>query len=519
MYEWAAPILGGAVIAALMVLLPLVAYSKYSGLPLLRAPKRFVGAVKSWTLSKSLNRFKFPRNINANVIIHKLKTLASIVRNGSSRLAKSLAPDGIISSTKSAARAARSKFREGLSVIRLSESINRTKLRGRAGAGKLSQLLDGLNLPRVNYTPNGIGREFPTKPDMETLNCRVRLGSHEDNARASDIFIVELCGSIRAPQAMHEVTLTVSITDVTDGTTQTKPVRVRTKQWQIADSPVFCHDADLGALHNETTTLADWTAVAQLSCSQLLLPRKGRRNLQFTVAILSRQTRETLACAECACVYHSTDTGYIDLADNIQRTNTLAVGLAFAVSAADHKLYDCEVDFIKSWVMSNLDASRASAKAERKLEKALDKTVAFFRTGGQFDACRVCTEIAQIAPLAIRYDILEFCLGVARANGHVTSEELALLRNLAVWLELDPDRFRAMLEKTLPVNMHEVQDAETILGVAPNMSKEETRRLLNREYAKWNSRVTSSDPAVQSQADQVLALIADARREYVGLDT
>jgi len=118
-------------------------------------------------------------------------------------------------------------------------------------------------------------------------------------------------------------------------------------------------------------------------------------------------------------------------------------------------------------------------------------------------------------PLADRYDVLDLCLNVAKANGSVVAEELAALKNLASWLEVDADRFRAMMEKTLPVSMHQVKDAEVTLGVTSDMSERETLQRLNKEYCKWNSRVTSSDPQVQAQADQMLKLIAEARVEYI----
>ena len=106
-------------------------------------------------------------------------------------------------------------------------------------------------------------------------------------------------------------------------------------------------------------------------------------------------------------------------------------------------------------------------------------------------------------------------MNVAKANGSVVAEELAALKNLASWLEVDADRFRAMMEKTLPVSMHQIKDEEVILGVTSDMSEKETLQRLNKEYCKWNSRVTSSDPQVQAQADQMLKLIAEARAEYI----
>ncbi len=85
---------------------------------------------------------------------------------------------------------------------------------------------------------------------------------------------------------------------------------------------------------------------------------------------------------------------------------------------------------------------------------------------------------------------------------------------MADWLEVDADRFRIMMEKVLPVDMHEVRDVEAILGITSDMSKERVRKHLNKEYSKWNSRVTNVDPDIQTQADQMLKLIAEAKSQY-----
>ena len=70
------------------------------------------------------------------------------------------------------------------------------------------------------------------------------------------------------------------------------------------------------------------------------------------------------------------------------------------------------------------------------------------------------------------------------------------------------------MEKVLPVDMHEARDVETILGITADMSKERVRKHLNKEYSKWNSRVTNADPDIQTQADQMLKLIAETKSQY-----
>ena len=364
--------------------------------------------------------------------------------------------------------------------------------------------------------------EVSNQPEPGILNCRVQLASQQNGDSFPGAFVVEIAGPICAASDTDYATLQILIMDVTDGAHRARPVHARAKQWQIRDvssqngcPPVFCYRADLGQLPDRVTTLTEWTVVAHVDLDWLLFPRRGRRVLHFRTSVLSRQSGQELACAECRFVYENPTFGYIDLQENNERAKTLAVALALAVSAADNRLYDSEIELIKNWAKANIGPAQSHNTADRKLDQALDNAVGFFRNGNQLDAHKVCVELVEIAPPADRYDILELCLQVAGAKGSVTSEELALLKNLATWLEVGMDRFRAMMEKRVPVNMHQVRDVEVILGLTSDMSKEKTRQQLTREYGKWNSRVTNSDPEIQAQADQMLRLIAEARSQYV----
>ncbi len=374
--------------------------------------------------------------------------------------------------------------------------------------------------PKANPNPS---IESSPELDLTVLNCRVKLSKQQDEGLPSedgdsdfDAFDVEICGSIHAPQDVSSANLNISIVDVTEPRSQGEPVHALVKQWQMPDSSVFFYNANLGRLPHQVTTISDWTSIALLRLDWLSLPRKGKRELMFIISIFPADGGEQLAWARCYFAYHNRDFGYLDLQENDQRAKTLAVTLAFAVSAADKKLYDCEVELIKNWARENIDLSEASNKERRKLEKALNETIAFFRDGNQLNYYDICREIVEIAPLAVRYDILNLCLYVAQANSSVTQEELTVLKDLANWLEIDMDKFREMVEKVLPVDMHEALDVETILGVTSDMNKEKARQHLNKEYSKWSARVTSSDPEIQSQADQMLKLIAEARSQYVG---
>lgn len=357
----------------------------------------------------------------------------------------------------------------------------------------------------------------PSPVDIRILNCRVQLKKLKEDNRQCDALGVEICGSIHTATEGCQAALKVSILDVTDGLPLA--VQMQIKPTASVSGPAmtpFCHKSELGKLPHQVTILPDWTSVGQFSLEKLLFPRKGNRTLQIETSILASRSGQELAHARCTFVYDNATFGYMDLQENAERTKVLAVALAFAVGAADGNLYDCEIELIKNWARDNIldNPEQVSEEDARKLDKALGKTIAFFRAGNHLDASGICGEIVTIAPVAQRYDILELCLYVVRSSGSAAAEQLTLLKNLAGWLEVNPERFRTMMDKVLPIEMHQVKDMETVLGITSGMDKEEVRHHLNKEYSKWNARITNSDPGIQTQADQMLKLIAEARGQY-----
>jgi len=379
---------------------------------------------------------------------------------------------------------------------------------------RLLRLVKGYKFPVLRKPADCRDAKRLAAPEPEAFNCRVRLTSRRENESVFEVFCVEICGSIHSPGDMHDAVVRVLITDVTDGTSKAMPARSRIKRWRKQNSLTFCYESNLGKIPNADTIVSDWMTVAGLHLDWLALPRKGNRNLQFDTSLMSAQTGEELACAACTITYENPEFGYIDLQENTRQAKILAVALAFAVSAADSKLYNCEVELIKNWARSSINFSKASNKAKHKLDKALSKAIDFFHNGNQVDVYKICKEIVELAPVAVRYDILELCLKVSQVNGVATAEELGLLKNIASRLEVDMDRFREMMGKILPATMHKVKDLELMLGVSPNMDEKQTQRQLNKEYRKWNARVTNSNPQIRKQADDMLDFIAKARGEF-----
>jgi len=385
------------------------------------------------------------------------------------------------------------------------------------GSNKLRDYLERLNRSVVGDADSEPPADLRSSVDMGALNARVRIGREPDGDAWRSFIIIEICGTIQAPEDNIEVDLEVTVGDVTDKATAALPVLNRPNQGPIDGSAHFSHCTPMGRLCQQTTVLEDWTAVARVSPDWFVLPRQGSRRLQYHVTIHPRQSRDCLASVRCTGTFENVEPGYLDIENNMQRVKTLAVGLAFSVGAAHSELREAEIEVIHGWVRTNFISANASAKARADLQRALQKTAAFFRKGGRLNVEDICREIVSIAPLGGRLEMVDLCLRVVGAKGQVTTAELTLLKDLAEWLEIGMARLRGMVEKVLPVHMHQTQDAEMVLGVTDEMDREEMRRQLNREYAKWSSRVISSDPSIQKQADEMLTLIANARTQYVGV--
>lgn len=382
---------------------------------------------------------------------------------------------------------------------------------------RLGKTWDQVSKLAGSRSQSALPEELSRPIDLARLNCRARIGRQAEGDSFRSVILIDLCGTIQAPGDGHEVNLHIGIRDITDDETESLPVLNRPKHGPLNPASHFTFESDMGRLCRQTTLLEDWTGVAQISPEWFVLPRTGARRMQYTASVVSRQTGEPLASCNCVGIYENTETGYLDVEDNIQRAKTLAVGLAFSVGAANGKLLDPEVNVIYAWVKTNFGSTEASDDARLELERALQKTASFFRRGGTLNLRPICDEIVEIAPLIGRIDILDLCLRVAAAKGQVTAAELKILKDLSDWLQVERARLRTMVEKILPVEMHQGHDAEMILGVTAGMSQEEARVQLNREYAKWSSRVISTDPSIRRQADQMLKLLGQARTQYVGV--
>ena len=201
--------------------------------------------------------------------------------------------------------------------------------------------------------------------------------------------------------------------------------------------------------------------------------------------------------------------------EKVAQTRLWALPLAFAIAGVRRRPSRTQFRLVGEWILPDISWQALSWWTRYRFHRTLRSLSRTTKQIPHRRLRRLCANINRIAPMAQRYPIMALCLALCRTNKRLFREETDLLWRFSEWLELDPQRVRSMVEKTLPIHQHEISDLPSLIGLSSTLSVEAALRQLNREYAKWNARVTHADRSIQRQAAQMLDLIARERGRYV----
>ena len=350
----------------------------------------------------------------------------------------------------------------------------------------------------------------------EEFRCTVDIVDVESDEGPVAAFCIKIRGRVDVPTDMHDTDVQVLMADVTEDNAQA--ILCSVKQWQMEDSPAFCFITHNGRIRRQACTLSDWVQIATIRTDFLKFPRRGRRNLEFVASVISRENGAELACADCLTEYHNSEVGYVDAKESNQQSEALSLQLAQAVALKYGEMDKATEVILRKWAEKRTERISNRAQKEemnQRLMAAAQEAINAQDPQGKTDIDRLCQQLSANCAIMERYGAMKLCLEIAGARGQVNNEAAALLSRIADLLEIDRDKFRSMAQKLLPVSKNESSNVEFLLGIASDMNAEQVRQRLNDEYQKWNARVTHPDPAIQTQAEQMLQLIAEARNTYV----
>ena len=214
--------------------------------------------------------------------------------------------------------------------------------------------------------------------------------------------------------------------------------------------------------------------------------------------------------------------GYIDRFENRKIARKHIVELAVCMSAADGDLDKSEGKVIKDWIkrVANTQSDDEQEAYKKELNKTITRCVGLACNHKLFDQIAdIISNINAYAQDTEKYEAIELIVEVMTADGKADQSELELLDHVTTELGLDPDKVRGMRDRKL-VDVNEISvdkdDLGSLLGITDDMDKAAIRKKLNQEFQRWNGRQTHADPETRKRAVEMLELIAEARKRYIG---
>ncbi len=348
------------------------------------------------------------------------------------------------------------------------------------------------------------------------FRCRTESKMLEDFPLPIEILVFELrnlfiSGDGGAP------TLRVRLIDKTDQ--EDLPVLCAIDDLQAPNSLNFYSSQTLPSIPSGMVfSIDEFANVVSVPKEVLIFPRTGSRNIVATLEVVMHA--KVIQRANTNFRVQFSSLGYIDGKESRERAEEMGIYLAMHLAAADGHIDKKEAQIVREWITTLISAVEGTARVKRK--ERLNKIITDAYSKAQSsspDLDSIADEIEEFATMPVKYEIIELCMDVMKADGAADPNEVRELKRIANLIGLDEARYTALLDKRLAevgtiVVGSSSDSLGSMVGITPGMTKEEIRKHLNKEYRKWNARVSHDDEKIRIRAEQMMDYIAEARQKY-----
>jgi uncharacterized tellurite resistance protein B-like protein len=374
-----------------------------------------------------------------------------------------------------------------------------------------------------SITENSSGSKSSTTiAESASLKVRLLREPYHENGVTFSVLNVQTQGIITHISPIRpEFNLTMS--DITHGTKGNgKPILTVIDQYQDIDSTKLKMTLRLEQVVQPGSGASDWFTLAGIPIEALVFPERGQRRIKATLSVKDQVTGRLASSAETTwnC---DVQEGYLDEQTKESEAHAASLHLAMCIAGVDGKIDDDEVEVIKAWGSKSMNALEPDEQFERNqyLNQALQKATDELRRGNAHGLFENAAGILNNIDIPrYKYDAYELCLKVLKADGEAHPSEMANLTRLAKALLLDETKVRIMTDRnTINVKFTELggnESEDDILGITPEMSKEEIRKHLNKLFKKHSARIGHDDSNVADKSRMWLEKIGEARVRHLG---
>jgi hypothetical protein len=277
----------------------------------------------------------------------------------------------------------------------------------------------------------------------------------------------------------------------------------------------------------------NWVRIGAVAPSMLRAPVRGKRKLRALVRLVNSSNPPEIKNG-----FHAKDSqdriywtgsydfdfdqvepGWLDAQNATRECAAITVQIAIAFATIDGALDDKKGFLITDWMKRKVSLySGASAETWKSELNGAFKTAFNAASKNCLRYSDLTKVLLEKGTPSIRLECVDLLYSVVGADGRIGAQEMALARQIAVALEVDPDELKRISDSKLVgarTSVKSQSDLEALLGIDRSWNKDRIKKHLRDEFQKWNNRQTSlSDPEEQQNAAQMLGLIAEARKKY-----
>ena len=353
--------------------------------------------------------------------------------------------------------------------------------------------------------------------EYEKLKLKIKqtVLEYEDGTKGN-FFVLKIKGNLTVPSNDYAVKTTVEIFDTTDEVE--KIVYTNNEAYNAKGDGTFYVKGENTIPYDVSSF--DNIEVEQIHIDSLIFPRKGERKLVFKYTIVDGLTGKNIKVLFKAKTYYSNIDGYEDMQENKPAIEKLMIEMAFIMSNIDGTIDESERQIVANMGKRMIEEDypeEERAKNKKRLNEYISSAYKAAKDK-KLNAQTVLNAVNKICTIDVKYLMFDTCLDVAAADGVADKDELELVYYMALKLDLDKDECKKMIEKKLPITMHNEDDLEHTfaknIGITSGMSSLEIGAILRKEFKKWNQRVANADPVKREQAELMLHKIAELRKKY-----
>jgi len=324
------------------------------------------------------------------------------------------------------------------------------------------------------------------------------------------------------PRTIHRPKVEIELQDITPGKAG-QPIISLIEAFQASNSAEFEYIQLLDDPIYEGSSL-NWSTIEGIPIDLLSFAHSGNVSLSITFSVYDRATTPVplIVKSQAQIVINSSTPGYEDAVDHINHIRGCMIQIALYIASSDGHTDPSEIQVIKSWgkKMVNAVPDHLQDTARSSINDALKKATDMIHRGQQdLLLQKSTTELVENADRSALYEAYDLCLEVVQADGEAHPEEMAILTQIARRLDLDEDTAKNMSHKQL-AGLHfshsdSADGADKLLGITEDMSKEQIRKHLGKEFRTWNGRVNHDDSDTREEAKLRLQMIAEARTRHL----